>query len=91
MYECAGVLGVQPDPYTLRELVAMAEARERSEWGRVSSLMALVANLLRDPHKGRPLRPADFNPYVEQEKTPEKPVLRGRELEVLRDVFCKGS
>jgi hypothetical protein len=41
----------------------MAEGRGRDEWGRMSSLLALIANVNRDPKKTRAFRPADFNPY----------------------------
>ncbi len=64
----------------------MAEARGRADWSRTSSLMALVANLVRDPRKGRPARPSDFDPYAVPERPARK--LKGRELEILRDVFC---
>ncbi len=41
----------------------MTDARQRDAWARTSSLMALVANTQRDPKKGRPLRPSDFDPF----------------------------
>ena len=41
----------------------MAEARQQAEWQRVSALMALLANVNRDP-KHAPFKPADFNPYA---------------------------
>jgi len=41
----------------------MAEARQRDEWTRTASVMALVANTQRDPKKTRPLRPSDFDPF----------------------------
>jgi len=41
----------------------MAEGRGRDEWGRMSSLLALIANVNRDPKKTRAFKPADFNPY----------------------------
>jgi len=41
----------------------MAEGRGRDEWGRMSSLLALVANVNRDPRRTRAFKPADFNPY----------------------------
>jgi len=41
----------------------MAEGRGRDEWGRMSSLLALVANVNRDPRRTRAFRPSDFNPY----------------------------
>ena len=52
---------------TLRELWWMSEAiemRDRMEWNRVSSLMALLCNINSDPKKGKTFCPADFNPYV---------------------------
>lgn len=41
----------------------MAEARQKSEWQRMSALMALIANVNRDP-KHAPFKPEDFNPYA---------------------------
>ena len=66
----------------------MAEARNRADWARTSSLMALAANIVRDPRKGRPARPSDFDPYAVKAE-PRR--LRGRELEILRDVFCRDN
>lgn len=42
----------------------MSEARDRSEWARMSSLLSLLANAHRDPKKTGKLTPADFNPYT---------------------------
>lgn len=42
----------------------MAEARQSAAWDRTSLLCALIANASRDPKKGRPYKPADFNPYA---------------------------
>ena len=41
----------------------MAEGRDRQVWGHTSCLLALTWNVHRDPKKGRPRTPADFNPY----------------------------
>jgi hypothetical protein len=42
----------------------MADARSRAEWGRTSSLMALLANCHRDARRRRaPYRPSHFDPY----------------------------
>lgn len=42
----------------------MAEARSRSIWGPASHLLALLANLHRDPKKRRrPFRAAEFDPH----------------------------
>jgi hypothetical protein len=48
---------------TLRELLLMADGRQRSEWSRTSAQMALIANTQRDPKKTRAFRPSDFDPY----------------------------
>lgn len=41
----------------------MAEARGRQLWAHTSALLALLANVHRDPKKGRPFEPADFDPH----------------------------
>ncbi len=41
----------------------MAEARGRDAWAHTSVLCALIANVNRDPKKGRPFKPADFDPH----------------------------
>ena len=78
---------MNPDPFTMRELLSMVEGRGKFAWGMTSSLMALMANLNRDPRKGNAATPADFNPF-----TPKAPkiVLRGEEMkEALKAAFCK--
>ena len=62
----------------------MAEARERAEWQRTASLMALAVNLVRNPKKSKPAKPADFNPYCGKPKAVVK-----APLSILRDVFVK--
>ena len=59
---------MNPDSFTLSELVKMAEGRGRLEWGQTSCLMALVANILRGPKKSKPVKPGDFNPYLQKAK-----------------------
>ena len=62
----------------------MAEARCRADWARTSAFMALAVNLVRDPRRTPAAKPNDFNPYAPR---PKKPILRGKQLEILRDVF----
>ena len=65
----------------------MAEARAKFEWGVASSAMALLANLNRDPKKGKPFKPSDFNPFT---PAPPKVVLRGEEMkEALKAAFVR--
>lgn len=42
----------------------MAEARTRQAWAQTSAVMALVANVHRDPKKTPALKPDDFNPLA---------------------------
>ena len=42
----------------------MAEGRQRADWARTSSLMALVANCHRDAKRSRAFRPSDFDPFA---------------------------
>lgn len=60
----AGVVGIDPGPFTLRELCLMHEGREKFHWDIASVNMALFANAHRDAKK-RPtaFTPDDFHPY----------------------------
>jgi len=41
----------------------MAEGRLDQEWNHTSAVLAMLANVHRDPKKCRPFRPEDFHPY----------------------------
>jgi hypothetical protein len=47
----------------------LADGRDRTLWRHTSAVMALTANVNRDPKNGRPFEPADFDPYSNDEKT----------------------
>jgi len=71
----------------------MADAHLDERWSHTASLMALIANIHRDPKKGKRFTPDDFNP-----RPPRKPGMgttrdaRGplpkAAITVLRDIFC---
>jgi len=63
----------------------MAEGRGRDEWGRMSSLLALVANVNRDPKHTRAFTPADFNPY--EVRRPSGIPLTKANMGLLKQVF----
>jgi len=63
----------------------MAEARQRDEWAKTSSLMALIANANRDPKKHRAFRPTDFDPFSQTPKTKQKV-----DVSVLKEIFIEG-
>jgi len=63
-------LGIDPGPFSLRELWWMSEAiefRDKTEWNRISALMALLCNINRDPKRTKSFSPADFNPYMQKQ------------------------
>lgn len=47
----------------------MAEARQRSQWARTSTLLALIANAHRDAKKTRAFKPSDFDPFARRENS----------------------
>ena len=44
----------------------MAESRSQEEWRHTSSVLALIANVNRDPKKTPPFRPRDFDPHSQR-------------------------
>jgi len=85
IYELAGIVGINPDPFTLRELLWMAEGKGRENWNHTASILALIFNVNRDSKKHHAARPSDFNPYALK----PKPKLRGGDLRILKDIFVK--
>ena len=67
----------------------MAEARGRDNWAHTSALMMIVANVNRDPKKGRPFTPADFDPYALRAKRAE--AIEVADMALLKDAFTKGK
>ena len=46
----------------------MAEGKAKDTWQHTSTILAMLANCHRDPKKGKPFKPADFDPFA-QHKT----------------------
>jgi hypothetical protein len=67
VYECAAIIGVHPDGWTLRELILGRDARLTAEWWHTASLQALLANVNKPPHKPA-YSPYDFHPYATKPK-----------------------
>jgi hypothetical protein len=65
----------------------MAEAKSKDSWQHTSTLLALLANINRDPKKQKAFAPDDFNPYKNEQK--KKPILKGKDLRILKDVFVR--
>ena len=63
IYRLAGVVGVDPGPFTWRELAWMAEGRERVEW-RQTALLAAVTNNTQAARPGDVRQPSDYDPFA---------------------------
>ena len=64
-HRLAGIVGVDPGPLTLRQLMQMADANRQHDWNIAISVMALTAEINRDRRRRRkPFKPDDFNPLT---------------------------
>jgi len=69
-------------------LTIMAESRRAEWWEHTSSLLAMTVNAARDPKKSSFVRPDQLNPY--RNPAPKAiPKLKGKELRILKDIFCR--
>ena len=48
----------------------MAESRSRDRWNHTSAILAMLANVHRDPKKSRKFKPRDFHPDAQPEEQP---------------------
>ena len=64
----------------------MAEGRQRADWARMSSLMALLANCHREAKRSRAFRPSDFDPFA-RTSAANVVVIDGGNVELMEKVF----
>lgn len=69
MAESSALVGLSPDPWTLRELVWMHDAKARSDWNHTASLMCLIANAHAGAKGGR-FTVDDFHPLARRRAAP---------------------
>lgn len=68
----------------------MAEGRMDAEWNHTSAILAMLANVNRDPKKHGPYRPEDFHPL--KRRTHAQGIRITREnIGLLKSVFCQGG
>ena len=65
----------------------MAEGRSRENWRHTAAVLALIANVNRDPKKTRPYKPADFDPYMVKDRRDSG--VEVTDMAVLKDAFKK--
>lgn len=76
---------MNPNPFTLRELEIMADAKGLYDWRQVGSTLAMIGNMFKGKNETK-LKPEDFNPYIEKHKTKRKMSEEETE-ELLKKVF----
>ncbi len=87
VWQHAGVLGIDPGIFTLRELSLMAKAKKLEDWNRTSAILSQNHNMNRSS-KNDPVRlPDDFNPYVEHVEEVALPVNKKTAFDIMKKVF----
>ena len=81
------MIGVDPRPFTLRQLLWMTDGAQRERWARASAAMSVLANCHRDPHRGKVFKPADFDPYA-RHKQSGKIVIDKNSIHLLRQAIA---
>jgi hypothetical protein len=68
----------------------MAEGKGRHQWMHTAQLCALIANCHRDPKKGRPYKPEDFDPY--RRRTSQEVIeVTSENIGVLKEAFLNSQ
>jgi hypothetical protein len=79
---------LNPDPYTLRELVWMFQAHQKEVWDHTCLIVCTVANANRDP-KTPAIDPGKLNPYRQSQEI-EVPInSNGEDIAILKAMFIK--
>ncbi len=71
----------------------MTEARQQDSWNHTASVLAMLANVNRDPKKGRAFKPADFHPMqaqAAQRRTDARRPLKA-DIGILKTVFVDNA
>lgn len=84
IWQCAGIVGIDPGPFTLRELALMAETKRKADWERTASLIAHTLNLW-SKKKYKPSDFFNFNDHAQK----SAPVQSGpkQSVKILKAVF----
>jgi hypothetical protein len=64
----------------------MTRACQSERWNHTAAQLAMLANVHRDPKKGRIAKAADFHPLLKTRATPNAPPLKG-DIGMLKTVF----
>jgi len=74
----------------LRQLLLLAEGHSRALWAHTSSVIAAVANSVRNPDRqSKPFTPDQFNPHTPQKARGEVVEVTANTIEVMRQKFLQ--
>jgi len=77
----AGIIGVHPREWSLRELFDAVRGRRREEWNHTCAVLAQLAEIHRDPKKRtRPYDAGEFHPMRENTKAKTKTEVSSPEM-----------
>ena len=65
----------------------MAEGKSKDAWQHTSAILALVANVNRDPKKTKSFKPSDFNPTLGNTSRPDAVVVDKENVSLLKAMF----
>lgn len=65
----------------------MAEGKSKDAWQHTSAILALIANVNRDPKKTKLFKPSDFNPTLNQPSRPDGIVVDKENIALLKKMF----
>lgn len=86
--ELAGILGINPNGFTLRQLIRMAEAKGRDAWNHTAALLATMININR-PKGKTPIKADSLNPYARQNHINAMVINREEAVEVFKKIAGK--
>ena len=78
IWQLAGIVGLDPRPLTLRQLLYMVEGKRANDWQMVSAVMALIFNCHKS-NETKPREPKDFNPFEYKKE-------KGREIKSMNEL-----
>ncbi|AQT67950.1 hypothetical protein STSP2_01102 [Anaerohalosphaera lusitana] len=65
----------------------MAEGKMQNDWSHTSAVLAMMANVNRDPKKSRSFKPADFNPLENGSDKSQAIVIDESNIHLLKEAF----
>lgn len=70
----------------------MANGRGQHEWQQTGSMLALIANVHRDPkRRSEPFKVADFDPYAKRKEPEVVKVPFSTFMAIAKQLWCKGE